>query len=144
MIVETQRVTKIIKKYSSIGKTPIHKPKLFSGRKIQTCVFVAQISQGMLKIKAPTIHKISVFLKRRKRSKLKNQRAASGSQTKIVSQGRYFISNLISPKPSVAGGVIDYCLAEFFRGVIWKVARLPIEFGVTNLPGHQSTCSLFS
>ena len=85
-IVDTNIVTKIIKKYSSNGKPPIITPMLVSDGKRQISARTAQISHGILKMSAHITQYKNVFLYCKRYFQFNAHKTIMGNQTNIVSQ----------------------------------------------------------
>ena len=85
-IVDTNIVTKIMKKYSSSGKPPIKTPMLVSDGKRQISARTAQISHGILKMSAHIMQYKNVFLYCERYFQFNAHKTIMGNQTNIVSQ----------------------------------------------------------
>src|SRR3990167_4943196 len=84
--VDTNIVTKIMKKYSSSGKPPIKTPMLVSCGKRQISARTAQISHGILKMSAHITQYKNVFLYCERYFQLTAHKTMIGNQTNIMSQ----------------------------------------------------------
>src|SRR3989338_497876 len=84
--VDTNIVTKIMKKYSSSGKPPIKTPMLVSCGKRQISARTAQISHGILKMSAHMTQYKNVFLYCERYFQFIAHKIMISNQTNIVSQ----------------------------------------------------------